>query len=121
VGSSSDGTSANEQFEIEALRRQVEAYKLSYQILQQSRSELESKYESLLSKYIELKDSLSPSASLDVPKKSLVCRHYLKGRCRYKSNCKFSHELFECPYCGISLSSNADLAGLHLSACYSVQ
>jgi hypothetical protein len=123
---SGSSLSQNDQFELEMLRKQVEAFKLTQQILLRSRAELESKYDALLQSYLDLRsysDSLPrsgspPQSQRVLHKKALVCRHYLKGRCRYKTNCKFSHELLECPHCGVSLHANPELASMHLSECY---
>lgn len=46
-----------------------------------------------------------------------LCRHFLKGKCRYKSNCKFSHKVDNCPYCGLRLPSSKVAASAHLSRC----
>jgi hypothetical protein len=47
-----------------------------------------------------------------------LCRHFLKGRCRYKRLCKFSHEVATCPYCLIELPQAKIAASTHLSRCY---
>jgi len=47
-----------------------------------------------------------------------VCRHFLQGKCRYKGNCKFSHELEICPYCHEQLPTGKVSASAHLSRCW---
>jgi hypothetical protein len=49
-----------------------------------------------------------------------LCRHFLKGRCRYKRLCKFSHEVAVCPYCSIDLPQAKIAASTHLSRCFKV-
>jgi len=46
------------------------------------------------------------------------CRHFLKGNCRYKSKCKYSHELEACLYCKEKLPKSKVAASTHLSRCW---
>jgi len=49
---------------------------------------------------------------------SELCQHFLKGRCRYKRQCKFSHDIVKCPYCDIVLPEAKIAASTHLSRCF---
>jgi len=49
-----------------------------------------------------------------------VCQHFLKGRCRYKSLCKYSHDIIQCPYCKGELPLAKIAASTHLSRCFKV-
>jgi len=46
------------------------------------------------------------------------CRHFLRGNCRYKSKCKYSHELLDCVYCKEKLPKSKVAASTHLSRCW---
>jgi len=67
-------------------------------------------HESFRSESTEMADTSPVSEEL--------CRHFLKGRCRYKRLCKFSHEVATCPYCLIELPQAKIAASTHLSRCY---
>jgi hypothetical protein len=54
----------------------------------------------------------SESSNLD------ICRHYLKGRCRHKKRCKFSHQVKSCPYCSAALSDDDSSKTAHLTKCW---
>jgi len=58
------------------------------------------------------------SVSTPLGKKAMICRHFLKGRCRYKVNCKFSHDLKVCPHCNAALDRDTDQAAAHLADCW---
>jgi hypothetical protein len=62
--------------------------------------------------------SAAPVSTTPLGKKHMICRHYLKGRCRYKVNCKFSHDLKYCPHCNAGLERDPDLAAEHLANCW---
>jgi hypothetical protein len=47
-----------------------------------------------------------------------VCVHFLKGNCRHKKECKYSHEVGNCIYCGEALPSSKINASAHLKRCY---
>eukprot|EP00475_Leptophrys_vorax_P018252 TRINITY_DN2488_c0_g1_i1.p1 TRINITY_DN2488_c0_g1~~TRINITY_DN2488_c0_g1_i1.p1 ORF type:complete len:315 (+),score=75.42 TRINITY_DN2488_c0_g1_i1:357-1301(+) len=47
-----------------------------------------------------------------------ICRHFLKGRCRYKASCRFSHEVEKCPYCHEVLPISKVSASAHLGRCW---
>jgi hypothetical protein len=47
-----------------------------------------------------------------------ICRHYLKGRCRHKKRCKFSHDVKSCPYCSAPLSDDDSTKTTHLTRCW---
>jgi hypothetical protein len=47
-----------------------------------------------------------------------VCRHYLKGRCRHKKRCKFSHQVKTCPYCSATLGEDDASKTNHLTRCW---
>eukprot|EP00475_Leptophrys_vorax_P026206 TRINITY_DN3683_c0_g1_i1.p1 TRINITY_DN3683_c0_g1~~TRINITY_DN3683_c0_g1_i1.p1 ORF type:complete len:417 (-),score=84.23 TRINITY_DN3683_c0_g1_i1:27-1277(-) len=47
-----------------------------------------------------------------------LCMHFLKGRCRYKRQCKYSHNVTVCPYCNMELPEAKIAASTHLSRCY---
>jgi len=47
-----------------------------------------------------------------------VCRHYLKGRCRHKKRCKFSHDIKSCPYCSSALPDSDPARTSHLTKCW---
>jgi len=51
---------------------------------------------------------------------SSICRHFLKGRCRYKASCRFSHEVEKCPYCQEVLPISKVSASAHLGRCWKV-
>jgi len=53
-----------------------------------------------------------------VANSSEICQHFLKGRCRYKSLCKYSHEVTQCPHCEGELPLAKIAASTHLSRCY---
>eukprot|EP00475_Leptophrys_vorax_P042119 TRINITY_DN79455_c0_g1_i1.p1 TRINITY_DN79455_c0_g1~~TRINITY_DN79455_c0_g1_i1.p1 ORF type:complete len:487 (-),score=82.94 TRINITY_DN79455_c0_g1_i1:66-1526(-) len=54
------------------------------------------------------------------PVSTELCMHFLKGRCRYKRQCKFSHDVMVCPYCNIDLPEAKIAASTHLSRCYKI-
>jgi len=57
--------------------------------------------------------------STPLGKKAMICRHYLKGRCRYKVNCKFSHDLKICPHCNTLLDKrDPEQDAAHLADCW---
>jgi len=63
--------------------------------------------------------SSSTSNSSPIKQSRNICRHYLKGRCRYRAACRFSHYVPQCPYCEISLPVIDEFeATLHLSSCW---
>jgi len=64
-------------------------------------------------------DDQDDAAPQQAPEKKSdeLCRHFLRGKCRYKSNCKFSHKIDNCPYCGERLPSSKVAASAHLSRC----
>eukprot|EP00475_Leptophrys_vorax_P024909 TRINITY_DN345_c0_g1_i1.p1 TRINITY_DN345_c0_g1~~TRINITY_DN345_c0_g1_i1.p1 ORF type:complete len:323 (-),score=66.61 TRINITY_DN345_c0_g1_i1:158-1126(-) len=47
-----------------------------------------------------------------------ICRHYIQGRCRYKAQCKFSHEVDQCPFCQESLPRSKIASSTHLARCF---
>jgi hypothetical protein len=47
-----------------------------------------------------------------------ICRHFLKGKCRFKKDCKFSHVVEQCPYCGEKPPSGKIAASAHLARCW---
>lgn len=49
-----------------------------------------------------------------------ICRHFLKGRCRYKATCRFSHEVGHCPYCHEELPANRVTSSAHLGRCWKI-
>jgi len=64
----------------------------------------------------EDQDDVTPQQAPE-KKSDELCRHFLRGKCRYKSNCKFSHKIDNCPYCGERLPSSKVAASAHLSRC----
>jgi len=67
-----------------------------------------------------LESSFSPAFECDHSPETgaEVCQHFLKGRCRYKSLCKYSHDIAQCPYCKGELPMAKIAASTHLSRCY---
>ncbi len=47
-----------------------------------------------------------------------LCPHFLRGKCRFKKFCRFSHILTVCPYCREDLPLNRVSASAHLSRCW---
>jgi hypothetical protein len=47
-----------------------------------------------------------------------LCPHFLRGKCRFKKFCRFSHILSICPYCKDNLPLNRVSASAHLSRCW---
>jgi hypothetical protein len=58
------------------------------------------------------------SARANVPRN--ICRHFLKGTCRHKKECQYSHDLRICPYCDSELPKNKVSASSHLSHCFKI-
>jgi hypothetical protein len=50
-----------------------------------------------------------------------VCRHYLKGRCRHKKRCKFSHDVKVCPHCASTLPDTDPAKTNHLTKCWKLR
>lgn len=107
---------------------------MQLQILQQTNVMLKQELDCMVDKWEELKgevtrrrsfssesgsaDSGSDCDSSSTDSSPEMCRHFLKGRCRYKGLCKFSHDIVQCPYCGIDLPVAKVAASTHLSRCY---
>jgi hypothetical protein len=56
--------------------------------------------------------------SRDAKNSRKLCKHFLKGRCRQKMSCQFSHEIIVCPYCSTNLPRATIASSTHLSRCY---
>ena len=68
----------------------------------------------------QLLSTVSPLSNNNVNnlgKSSSICRHFVQGRCRYHSLCRFSHLVSTCPHCNASLSPES--AERHLALCAS--
>jgi hypothetical protein len=50
--------------------------------------------------------------------RSDLCPHFLRGKCRFKKFCRYSHILSQCPYCQENLPLNRVSASAHLSRCW---
>jgi hypothetical protein len=58
----------------------------------------------------------SPPSSPSPHQSQSICRHYLRGRCRYLHLCRFSHEIIECPYCSCPMNKFTSSQD-HLAEC----
>ena len=68
---------------------------------------------------LSINDSTRKLVNEDSSEKSAeICTFFLKGKCRRKHLCRFSHKVSECPYCGIILPGAKIAASTHLGRCY---
>jgi hypothetical protein len=63
-------------------------------------------------------DQVSASDSGN-PQSSEICPYYLKGGCRFRKNCRLSHNIGpNCPYCGQDLPQTWTQQSKHLKRCW---
>lgn len=65
----------------------------------------------------EISARISASTTVQTDERPL-CQFYLKGKCRFRERCHFSHELSHCHHCGTELPLSKISASAHLSRCY---
>ena len=53
-----------------------------------------------------------------IPNSKEICQYFLKGRCRFKAKCKFSHDVKICVHCNDKLPSSKVSASAHLYRCF---
>eukprot|EP00475_Leptophrys_vorax_P039199 TRINITY_DN703_c0_g1_i1.p1 TRINITY_DN703_c0_g1~~TRINITY_DN703_c0_g1_i1.p1 ORF type:complete len:471 (-),score=118.13 TRINITY_DN703_c0_g1_i1:34-1446(-) len=47
-----------------------------------------------------------------------VCKHFLRGKCRFREKCRNSHAIDNCVHCNAKLPKSRLAASAHLSKCY---
>jgi len=61
----------------------------------------------------------SRSASFDTSETvNGICKHFLRGKCRFREKCRNSHAIDNCVYCNAKLPKSRLAASAHLSKCY---
>jgi formate dehydrogenase maturation protein FdhE len=130
--------SDKDALDLRSLQKELEFYKWQSQLLSQKnvmlekelhavsdqfeqyKKEMEEREMKLLAGEFDEDDSQSEDSGVANSgcKSTEMCRHFLKGRCRYKGMCKFSHEISICPYCSRQLPAARIAASTHLSRCY---
>eukprot|EP00475_Leptophrys_vorax_P011890 TRINITY_DN1835_c0_g1_i1.p1 TRINITY_DN1835_c0_g1~~TRINITY_DN1835_c0_g1_i1.p1 ORF type:complete len:342 (-),score=77.84 TRINITY_DN1835_c0_g1_i1:85-1110(-) len=59
------------------------------------------------------------AADLGNPQSNEICPYYLKGGCRFRKNCRLSHNIGpNCPYCGQDLPQTWTQQSKHLKRCW---
>jgi len=47
-----------------------------------------------------------------------ICKHFLRGKCRFREKCRNSHAIDNCVHCNAKLPKSRLAASAHLSKCY---
>jgi len=66
-----------------------------------------------------LYDPSSPANDPTVEKSDQICPWFLRGGCRFRKNCRLSHDIGgKCPYCGDDLPDTWTQQSKHLKRCW---
>lgn len=67
--------------------------------------------------------SITPPSSTTEQQGSdnVICKHYLRGKCRFRERCRHSHDIEICVYCNVRLPKSKLAASAHLSRCYKLK